>query len=340
MMTCCIVTEQIFHIAAIAPHTNGWHHFTMISRTILLTIFVALLAILKAEEPAPYEGNEMRTRAFMITIMTLCFPHADKAETAVKSLVRDGLEDSEQTRAYNARPYIEALGVEFPPGASALYGLSGSILIVTNTKENIKKIADIVLKRNAELWGRMIRIEVRVVEFPPEMEEQLNAKSTFQSLEKNLGPALKTLCVSSVVTKSGNRAQSQADGAHTNSLGTKKPSKDEGWPPPIGAERALLEVEPVVGPDGKCVDMQIAFHYASKTIPTRLELTTNITVEDGRIFKVKTFTINDAKTPANPPRRCAVLVGCQLVDQRGRITEDLRDEFLKEIKRQQSQQSK
>ncbi len=281
-----------------------------------------------ADEPAKANvENQLFTRFFRIST-SFCCPETEETEKELFPLILDGLEDNEKTRTNNARKFLEERGVKFPPGSAAVYYQHAAILGITNTAENIRKTADIFRDQEAEFQVRMILIEIRVVEYQPEVEEHLNTTGTFQTLEKKYDGAIKTLCISSLITKSGNRALAQFDGAHTKSKASLKQSKDESWPPPAGMERSIFEVEPVIGRDGKTVDMQMSFKYAARS-GVRVELLTNVTVEDGQIFKAKTFTVGEEKNAVPSLKHCAVLVSCQIVDGRGYTTKQLREEFRK-----------
>jgi hypothetical protein len=269
------------------------------------------------------EPGKMLTRFFRVVPTWGDLP----AEKEPFPLILDGLEDNPTTRTSDARPFFEARGVAFPPEATAVYYRHASILRVTNTAENLAKVGEVMnLVQNDEPLS-MVRVEVRVVEYPMEVEDRLEGNGSLAALQQKLG--LKVVCASSVLTKSGNRALGVLDGAETNGRG-KLPKELRDWPPPADVECALLEVEPNILFNRDSTEAQLSFRYAApakRGQPAfRVEVATNFNIPDGKIVKLQAFTVRDAK---QPPRHYAVLGRFEVMDGHGRTGEERRAAFQK-----------
>jgi hypothetical protein len=164
--------------------------------------------------------------------------------------ILDGLEDNEFTRTSDFRGFLETNGVTFPRGAAAIYYPQAGLLGLKNTAENIRKVCEIM--KILDLGQTvLLRIEVRVMEYRPDVETKLAGQGTFADLEARLGDSVKTVCISSVIMGSGQHAEGRLDSDNAKPSGvTGPPSKakraaveSETWPPPANVQRALLGIE-------------------------------------------------------------------------------------------------
>jgi hypothetical protein len=317
-------------------------------KTILLRIAVMVFSIVLQISSAEEQKSEdkLLTRYFWVpqTLMNSDRDGADKGYGIDVPIVLDGLEDNEMTRTSGAREFLEKNGVAFPPGSAAVFYNDAGLLGVKNTVPNILKIAALVRDSHA-VDPAMLLIEVRVLEYAPDVETKLNGRGTFAELEAKIGESLKTVCASSVLTKSGQRAVGRLDsgGARMN-VAAKQSAKTKAvvqesqeWPPPTGIERALLEVEPTLGQKGREADMQISFRYATPANsgqPTmQTEVQTNFAIKDGCLLVLKTFTVSDPASKHPNPRRYAVVVSFNRENSEGKTIEQIREETAAKSKR-------
>ena len=309
----------------------------------LLGIAALLVALVPQISPAEDVKPEDKLLTRYFWIPSSLFPAVEESEDKWP-LILDGLEDDEATQTNNARKFLDAVGVAFPPGAAAVYYNHASLLGVKNTAENIRKVAEIIKVDYGE-ESKMLSIEVRVVEYTPDVEAKLGGRCTFAELEVKLGASVKTVCVSSVITKSGQRATGRLDSgsAKTNAAPKQnvktKPAveESEAWPPSAGVQRALLEVEPTLMARKEEADMQILFRYAAPAgsgQPTmRTEVSTNFSIKDGCLLVLKTFTVSDSANTRPDPRRYAVVVGFNIENAEGKTMEKVREEIAEKLKK-------
>lgn len=320
-----------------------------LSAIVIFALLAAFTPRLSAADAQKADG-ELLTRYFRIapSFLTSGTKEGDGESRFGKAIILDGLEDNEMTRTSSARQLLEASGVTFPPGAAAVYYPHASLLGVKNTAENIRKIAEIV--ELGELGEPpLLYIEVRIMEYTPDVETKLAGRGAFADLEAKLGESVKTVCISSVLTKSGQRAEGRLDSGIAKPNSAQKPSstakkaveESENWPPPAGMQRALLEIEAThMPPDfsgADYADMQIRFQYAapagSGQPAMRSEVSTNLAIKDGFILVAKKFTISDPANKHPAPRRYAVLVSFQKVNAEGKTKEQLGEEIAKKLKK-------
>jgi hypothetical protein len=263
----------------------------------------------------------------------------DEGEEYFFPVIVDGLEKDPRTRTRDARKFFTDRGVSFPEGASAIYHEAASILAITNTPEPLAQAA----KAIRAVYGpqtRILQCEARIVEFLPEMEQQLAGRHSFAALQEKLGTGLKTVCISTITTKSGSRVYGELDHGNQQPAKSTKAAKPTNparpaasseqapdWPPPPGVERAVFECEPTIGPAEAYIDLNVSLRYAT---PARAghpalvsKFTSNLTLRPGIIFKARTFTIADLKQEA--PRYFAILLLCEMLDESGRTTAQARD---------------
>jgi hypothetical protein len=311
-----------------------------LSAIILLVLFAAFTPQLSAADAQKADG-ELLTRYFQISRSCL---HAMEDYSGEWPLILDGLEDTEATRVSTARKFLEEQGVAFPPGAAAIYYAHSSLLGVKNTAENILKVWRIA--NLADVGApNMIRIEVRVMEYEPDSESKLSGQGTFADLEHRLAGSVTNVCNTSILSKNGQRASARIDNgiakAATSPENKRKNQMTsagiEDWPPPAGVQRTLLEVEPVMTPNGETLDAQISFRYAApasaKQPAIRAEIATNFEVKEECILTLKTFTVSDPKKPDSNPRHYAILLRCQLENTEGKGTAQRKDEAVQRLKK-------
>ena len=318
--------------------------FGRLSAIIILSLFAAFTPQLSSADAQRADG-ELLTRYFPVAPSIIWTAEEISGKWP---LILDGLEDNEMTRTNNSRKFLEACGVTFPPGASAVYYQHASLLGVKNTAENIRKVAEIM-----EMAGPgeqcQLFIEVRIMEYTPDVETKLADQATFADLEAKLGDSVKTVCTSSVITKSGQSAEGRLDSGIAKPNSSQKPSskakraveESESWPPPEGIQRALLEIEATLIPADVAgvehAEMQFKFRYAapagSGQPAMKSEVSTNLAIRDGVILVAKTFTISDPANKHPAPRRYAVLVSFKKLNAEGKTMKQLGQEIAKKLKK-------
>jgi hypothetical protein len=150
------------------------------------------------------------------------------------------------------------------------------------------------------------------VEYPAEVEGQLEADATLAALAQKLH--LRTMCAA------GGKAES-GDWVYGNNLQfpphTAQPDEDANeWPPTPNAEACALDFE-ALPRDTKTATLNFGIRYAAPAKdgagPIREDISKQADFTLGRITKVKTFTVAPA---GQPVRHVAILARCTRVDGR------------------------
>jgi hypothetical protein len=243
--------------------------------------------------------------------------------------ILNGFEKDQMKRSRNAQPYFTKREIAFPPGASAVYYERASTLGVTNTAENIARLARLLGPEKAtRLTG--IHSEIRLVEISPTVTDQLSVRATFPALEAKLGDKLKTVFRSVVKTTPGQRAVADLTGQLPPPPDEKKDGpapEPKNWPPKEGVEAAHFGIELGIAPREWIFDAVLDFRYAAPPKAgqpaLRMSNLSNAAPESGVIFTVQTFTVVDPKSGAL--RHYAVLLRGERMDGAGRTVTELRE---------------
>jgi len=277
----------------------------MKSLTAMFLILCTLSLALPAGEPAAPPGQGA-TEA----IVTRYF-HFDPTLAQVFPAIQDGLENERRLRTCNAQPFLETCGFSFPPGASAVYYADAHLLAVTDTLRVIASIKDRFAPLDAFVLERTARVEVRLVEYPPEAEEQLEGAQTFADLEKRVH--LTTVASATLTTG--------ADDSALSDTAPPKNGQEAEWPQVPVAERFRVGVS--IGSfwirEDRIDSFQLNARYtapATETQPALAErFATTIATSEGRMELLRTFT---RTAPGGTLRWYGFLARCVVLDAHGR----------------------
>jgi type II secretory pathway component GspD/PulD (secretin) len=205
-----------------------------------------------------------------------------------------------ETGSEDAKRYFQDAGVPFPEGSSVTYNNRASLLIVTNTPENLKFFERVLRQLNIE--PTQVVIEARFLQmsrdtandlFKPEVtlgrvsvikEEVLRRVRELEGQKK-----ITVLAQPRVTTVSGNTAQvkSVEEFRYATEYPYPLPATTNGsagsatvtYPTPSGFETreigTLLNVTPTVGPDGQMINLTLVPEISTKIEPpTKIEITT------------------------------------------------------------------
>jgi hypothetical protein len=226
----------------------------------------------------------------------------------------DGLENAAEHRDSTATDFLQTTGVKFPPGAGALYFKSPMVLGITNTPENLLATLKVLEITSTTGPSSAVRVEVRVVEYPPAVEPQLGGQTTFSALQQKLG--LKPVCIGSILSGSGWRSYSVVEGVSRKRSG--KTGFVNEWSPPAGSAGHYLTLEANLGPDGT-IEYDVDFRFVTpafgKVPAMRDKVETTVKSADGHIDLLKTFVVQAGDRPI---RHLAILSRCEKVDTAGR----------------------
>ena len=153
----------------------------------------------------------------------------------------------------DVKTYLKDSGVKFPPGSDAAFDAGASTLIIINTEENLNLVDQIVDNLNSTV-PELLSCELSAYEcdFADIKDPAAVAKITFADLEKRPGDSVKAIDCVSIITKSGQRVATYDAAQPDASKGTDENLHE-------GEIGTMLEVEPVIGPDGQKVDANVEF---------------------------------------------------------------------------------
>ena len=278
------------------------------------------------------QSAELKTEFFRLPAMIWAGEPED--ENLFPRIV-NGFEREPRTRSRDAQPYFAKRKIAFPPGASATYYEGASILGMTNTAENLTQLGKLLGPEKLTKISA-IQHELRIVEYAPEIEEQLEVRATFPALLAKLGDKAKWIYEGTISSKPswvaaaliGGKVQPLVDPKGNVQTVVKDTS---GWPPPAEAEVARFEVATNAYFSNDVFEVVCQFHYATAARkdrpPVLTSLFTNVTVRQGIIYKLQTFTAADRID--GPLRHYAVLLRCEWMDGAGRPVVQLREMLRK-----------
>jgi len=223
------------------------------------------------------ETNKIKTRVFQIVV---------RQHPSVKG---------PEPRGDEARKYLEAQGVEFPEGTSALFDEESHLLVVTHTEQGLEAVRKVLERDNA--LPSQVTIEVRFLQLHRPLAEDLFADDEGLSKacivrEKVLKRIIQlerqgkiiVVCQPKLVTVSGNTAQVKAvremrypteyhppPPGTTNSTSRATQTTATAVTPytPAGFETrevgSLFNVTPTIGPDGTTINLTLVPEVSTKS---------------------------------------------------------------------------
>jgi hypothetical protein len=185
---------------------------------------------------------------------------------------------------YDARDFLTALGVEFPPGSEAIFDASAGNLVVRNTRENLELVDILTGGPVVVPFNPTVSISTYECALPAYFSTVTALWPSYFKLTES-GAELTLLDRVSAVTKSGIRTAMN----HVNSPISATPYRPPGAntsPPSFqkGEWGTIAESEIVVGPDGKTIDANVIYFFrqaGAHNISSDVSLNTSFTTMDG-----------------------------------------------------------
>ena len=177
-----------------------------------------------------------------------------------------------------AQDILKATGIEFPEGSSAVFSPATALLVVTNTPENLVAVESLVasLSRGVPCT---IAFTTHILQAEGSVMRQLLKETNgiadhtevWKKAEQLVAQGEATvLSTERLESRSGQRCTIEAVEEHRFINGFTKDEKGQ-WNVgfemrPVGTR---LEIDPVVGPDGYTIDLNLApeYHHAPPTLP-------------------------------------------------------------------------
>ncbi len=266
---------------------------------ILVCLLVAILwALRDGSSPHPLDGveDELRTEVFRVPPDFLRVAASGSAEDDPFADL-DGARGKPRRRL-TAREILEEAGIEFPRGATVMYGAPTSQLIVRNTHANLNLIESFV-QRELFDYPVMIQFRIRIYDVPNDLaSEILESASEVADQDRELAKLedwvtdkkARPAAVLSCDTRSGERTKigSSASEAYVVDYAL----KDGVVRPEVRTEEigTVLEIDAVIGADQQTVDVR--FWLTHDTAPPSVQKSFVSVPSVGREYEIAVPTLN------------------------------------------------
>lgn len=186
---------------------------------------------------------------------------------------------------YDAKAFLEASGITFPPGSEAIFDAGTGSLVVRNTRENLE-LVDNLSEGGPVVSPSNIAIEISTFEcaLPAEYATTAAPWPSYFQLIKDCPDRL-LLDRVSTVTKSGIRAAMNHILSKSNPTPAATPAeKKAGETFQPGELGTIAESELVLGPDGQTVDANLTYRFrqmGAGNTPSEVTLNTSFTTTTG-----------------------------------------------------------
>lgn len=194
---------------------------------------------------------------------------ADPSDKTGNRKPLEGIEMLDGPRAcqYDLKEFFKAQGITFPEGSDAIYDQSAGVLAVRNTLENLDLVDVMMGGCELGIYSNVV-VEITTAEYilPEGKGGAPRAWPTFHELTKIPAENVEVLSHISVNTKSGRkvlmrqvRNSASVTSASTPSGGDEEEGSDSRFRD--GGSGTIVEVEPIVGPDGTTVDASVRYQF-------------------------------------------------------------------------------
>lgn len=254
-------------------------------RTTVVAMFLVLgWNVFAEEDSSPRENFEIGVWKVPPGFLVAASTSSSQIE-ALKRLPGFRSDQPAELAQYDAKDFLEQMGLVFPPGSEAIFDAASGSLIVRNTRENLELVEHL-----SDCPGGIptsnIAIEVSTYQckLPTEYSGSSASWPSYFRLIKS-GVDLKLLDRVSTVTKSGVRSTLN----HVVSATAATPSAT----PPVKADAksfrdgeygTIAECETVMGPDGRTIDANVNYRFrqsGTNNAPSEITINTSFTTMDG-----------------------------------------------------------
>jgi hypothetical protein len=235
---------------------------------ILLSLIAALLIGAQsstANEPKKSEQEKLITLTEKVSLTQFARPTAADGEASYgKPLPRT----ENGIKRWDVSETLREQGIEMGPGSEAILLEDSRDLVVTNTLKQIELVERMIMLVDDFGPTQLIDIGASAWEYEAPPAFELRKPLRFAELKKAAGDSLRQLGSISLHTRSGNRSRNVSKEAGTGSEPQPSPKLDAAnkHPDDLSLDEVLgkglgmvIEAEPVIGPDGVTVDLQIGY---------------------------------------------------------------------------------
>jgi hypothetical protein len=218
---------------------------------------------------------------------------------------------------YEALDFLRNMGIPSRPGQSAIYLPDEKVLILNGTSDD-QDLAERLFDAGFSCGGvKQVELTVSAWTYldAPDTLVNNNAR-TFEQIRAVAGASLRPVDAHLILTRSGNRATSVHHLASAEEA--LKPSAPADTSAPLKSPGSTLELEPVIGPDGISIDIQVDYRarISQPNAPDLcLSLRTNATMNAGEniILQNLHFPPTDGQNPSKV-RRGAIVLSARILE--------------------------
>lgn len=225
-------------------------------------------------------------------------------------------------RMFDVRKWLRECGLELPEDSIAAFQSHPSAIIAFAPANDIDLLETLVgptcvgPEFLVRLTGSLVEMTV-----PPHAKTKMLSYRRLQSLA---GSSWKELEQIQVSTRSGRRALTRRVQGKVEVQDRESPTTDESKPLLAKGETGVaFEVEPVIGPDGRTIDL-VTFRWARRVMrsmaPDDLEMSTSTIIEDGTTTVVGQWPAEPGANQGATSKRIrtlALIVTAELVTPEG-----------------------
>jgi len=250
-------------------------------RTSVVTVFLILGSSAIAEE-ATSPKEKLETGVWRVPPGLLAAVSTSSSQVEpLKRLPGFRSEQPAELAQYDARNFLEQMGLTFPEGSEAIFDAASGCLIVRNTRENLELIESSGCPSGLPTSNVAVEISTYACKLPAEYSASAAPWPSYFKLIKS-GADLKLLDRVSTVTKSGVRSSLN----HVVSATTAAPpaAKTDAKSFRDGESGTIAECETTVGPDGRTIDANVTYRFRQGGInnaPSEITINTSFTTLDG-----------------------------------------------------------
>jgi hypothetical protein len=286
---------------------------------LLISLFLAPLESRAAEdEPLITKVIDVRPSIFGLLEPSAELGRERALSEEDKARIRPLADRPNGGKRYDVLKWLAESGIPERRGQVAVYMPSENALVFSGTAEDqdlaLRVLEEVCLRQGPV---KMLELNLSAWTYLDDPAALVNNHvKMFEQIREIAGESLRPIDSHLIVTRSGNRAESTQQLAS----GEEPPKSDKPpeTPAALNAPGSIVEVEPVIGPDGKTIDFQVNYRARIPHSDGAQDLcfshVTNATVVDGRNVIVQNLLFPPlAKQDPAKVRRCVVVMSARIL---------------------------
>lgn len=209
---------------------------------------------------------------------------------------------------YDLREFFKRHGCEFGAGEEAIFQQQNRTLLLRGKPETVDAAEGAILPSFCFIGSFLLRVEASLVEFSTAKVPVGELPSSFDGLRQAAGDSWRVVNRTVILTKSGQQTRTTAKYSDprekptaSNSLHAEAGNTEAYHSLQPGEAGIFLAVEPVLGPDGRTIDLNVEYRYRAQARGgPQWEVTTSVTATDRQPIIVQVAPVAPEVTDAGP----------------------------------------